>query len=202
MNLPTQRRTPDTLPGDLDRCDVAAYHECVKKVFESLDISWDVVEPRLVAVTSDGASVMESYCDFLNAKRKEGSEKIVWVRDAAHMLMRAIATAKKECGLWYKALDGTVATLAAFYRTSSKRMRGLHRNGGKRCFSRRTKVRWVEAMAKELDTVLENLDAVLAHLPEYIEEGIAPPTTQGVLGGFLNPEGYPRTTHQTPLLPP
>ena len=48
-------------------------------------------------------------------------------------------------------------------------MRGLWRKGGKFCFSRRTGVRWVEAMFHELDTVLENLPAVLVHLPEYID---------------------------------
>ena len=47
-------------------------------------------------------------------------------------------------------------------------MRGLWRKGGKFCFSRRTGVRWVEAMFHELDVVLENLPAVLLHVPEYI----------------------------------
>ena len=48
-------------------------------------------------------------------------------------------------------------------------MRRLLRKGGKFCFSCHTGVRWVEAMFHELDIVLENLHAVLLHLPEYIE---------------------------------
>ena len=47
-------------------------------------------------------------------------------------------------------------------------MRGLWGKGEKFCFSRRTGVRWVEAMFHELDIVLENLRAVLEQLPEYI----------------------------------
>ena len=47
-------------------------------------------------------------------------------------------------------------------------MRGLGRHGGKHCFQRRTGVRWVEAMGRELAIVLQNLDAALKHLPEYI----------------------------------
>ena len=70
---------------------------------------------------------------------------------------------------WYDALDNVVALLACFYRTSSKRMCGFFRKGGKFCFSRRTGVRWVEAMFHELGIVLENLPAVLLHLPKYIE---------------------------------
>ena len=54
-------------------------------------------------------------------------------------------------------------------KTSSKRMWGLWRKGGKCCFSRRTGVRWVEVMFHELDIVLENLPAVLEHLPECID---------------------------------
>ena len=83
--------------------------------------------------------------------------------------MWAISTAKGSIRFWYDALDDVVALLAYFYRTSSKRIHGLLRKGGKFCFSRRTGVRWVEAMFYELDIVLENLLAVLLHLPEYIE---------------------------------
>ena len=83
-------------------------------------------------------------------------------------LMRAISTAKGKVKVWYGALDDLVSFLACFYRTSSKRMRGLWRKGGKFCFSRCTGVRWVEAMFHESDMILENLRAVLLHLPEYI----------------------------------
>ena len=47
-------------------------------------------------------------------------------------------------------------------------MRRLWRKGGKFCFSRRPGVRWLEAMFHELDIVLQNLRAVLVHLPEFI----------------------------------
>ena len=49
-------------------------------------------------------------------------------------------------------------------------MRRLWRKGGKFCFSRRTSVRWAEAMFHELDMVVENLPAVLLHLPENITD--------------------------------
>ena len=74
--------------------------------------------------------------------------------------------------MWYDALDDLVSFLACFYRTSSKRMRGLWRKGGKFCFSRRTGVRRVEAVFHALDIVLENLLAALLHLPEYINHEV------------------------------
>ena len=43
---------------DPNKADAVAYLRCVKHIFEMLDISWDVLEPRLVAVVSDGASAM------------------------------------------------------------------------------------------------------------------------------------------------
>lgn len=48
-------------------------------------------------------------------------------------------------------------------------MRGLGRHGATHCFSKRTGVRWVQAMSRELDVVLLNLPAALALLPEYIK---------------------------------
>ena len=84
---------------------------------------------------------MGAYVDRLNVVR-EGAwrELIAWVKDAAHRLMQAIRTAKGSVRFWYDALDDVVAFLACFYRTSSKRMHGLLRKGGKFCFSRRTGV--------------------------------------------------------------
>ena len=118
---------------------------------------------------SDGAGAMGAYVGLLNNIREKGGKELIgWVKDAAHCLMRAINTAKGKVKLWYDALDDLVSFLACFCRTRSKRMRGLWRKGGKFCFSRRTGVRWVEAMFHELDIVLENLLAVVEHLPEYI----------------------------------
>ena len=113
---------------------------------------------------------MGACVDRLNVVR-EGAwrELIAWVKDAPHCLMRTISTAKGSVRFWYDALDDVVALLACFYTTSSKRMRRLLHKGGKFCFSHRTGVRWVEAMFHELDIVLENLPAILLHLPEYIE---------------------------------
>ena len=112
---------------------------------------------------------MDEYVGLLNGIREKGCKELIgWVKDAAHCLIRAISTAKGKVKVWYAALDDLVSFLACFYRTSSKRMRGLWRKGGKFCFSRRIGVRWVEAMFHELDIVLENLPAVLLHLPEYI----------------------------------
>ena len=79
-----------------------------------------------------------------------------------------MSTAKGKVNLWYDALDDLVSFLACFYRTISKRMRGLWRKGDKFYFSHRTGVRLVEAMFHELDIVLENFRAVLLHLPKYI----------------------------------
>ena len=101
-------------------------------------------------------------------REKGRKEHVAWVKDAAHCVMRAISSARGKVKVWYDALDDRVSFLACFHRTSSKRMRGLWCKGGKFCFFRRTGVRWVEAMFHELDIVLENLLAVLEHLPEYI----------------------------------
>ena len=75
-----QKERLGSLLDGLGNCHAAAYHERVKKVFEPLEIGWDVIE---------------SDVKFLNTTQKVGSEQIAWVRDAAHMLMRAIATPKK-----------------------------------------------------------------------------------------------------------
>ena len=120
---------------------------CVRKVFDQLGIEWKVIEERILAVVSDGAGTMGAYVGLLNDIRAKGRKELIgWVKDAAHCLMRAISTAKGKVKLWYDALDDPVSFLACLYRTSSKRIRGLWRKGGKFCFSRRTGVRWVEAM--------------------------------------------------------
>ena len=138
-------------------------------MFEQLGIEWKVIEERIIAVVSDGAGTMGAYVGLLNAIKEKGRKELIrWVKDAAHCLMRAINTAKGKVKVWYDALDDLVLFLACFYRTSSKRMRGSWRKGGKFCVSRRTGVRWVEAMFHELDIVLDNLRAALLHLPEYI----------------------------------
>ena len=101
---------------------------------------------------------MGSYVARLNAARPFNVDPIVWIRDAAHGLMRSVAHGKAAVRTWYKALDLAVSLMCIFYRTSSKQMRGLGRHGGKHCFQRRTGVRWVEAMGRELTIVLQNLD--------------------------------------------
>ena len=92
-------------------------------MFGNLDIPWGTVEPKIKALRSDGASVMGALFDLLNRKRRR--KPILWVRDATHLLIRSIANAKNGCKGWYKAIDQVVSLLAIFYRTSSKRMRGL-----------------------------------------------------------------------------
>ena len=61
-----------------------------------------------------------------------------------------------------------VSFLACFYRTSSKRMRGLWLKGGKFRFSRCRGVRWVEAMFHGSDIIPENVPAVVLYLSKYI----------------------------------
>ena len=159
----------ETTDDDLDAANAQLYDDTIRKVFEQLGIEWKVIEERIIAVVSDGAGTMGAHVGLLNAIREQGRKELIrWVKDAAHCLMRAIGTAKGKVKVWYDALDDLVSFLACFYRTSSKRMRGLWRKGGKFCFSRRTGVQWVEAMFHELDIVLENLPVVLLHLPEYI----------------------------------
>ena len=159
----------ETTDADPDAANAQLYDDTVRKVFDQLGIEWKVIEERIIAVVSDGAGTMGAYVGLAKAIREKGREELIaWVKDAAHCLMRAISTAKGKVKLWYDALGDLVSFLACFYRTSSKRMRGLWRKGGKFCFSRRTGVRWVEAMFHELDIVLENLPAILEHLPEYI----------------------------------
>ena len=163
----------ETANDDPDAATAQLYDDSVRKVFDQLGIEWKVIEERIIAVVSDGAGTMGAYVGLLNDIREKGGKELIgWVKDAAHCLMRAISTAKGKVKLWYDALDDVVSFLACFYRTSSKRMRGLWRKGGKFCFSRRTGVRWVEAMFQEPDIVLENLPAVAEHLPEYISHEV------------------------------
>ena len=176
---------------DPDAANAELYNETVRKVFEHLEIDWKLIEERLVAAVSDGAGTMGAYVDRLNVVR-EGArrELIAWVKDAAHCLMQAISTAKGSVRFWYDALDDVVAFLACFYRTSSKRMRGSLRKGGKFFFSRRTGVRRVEAMFHELDIVLENLPVILLHLAEYIEIEVDSgqrDKAEGLLEALLHP---------------
>ena len=100
-----------------------------------------MIEERIIAVVSDGAGTMGAYVGLLNAIREKGRRELIgWVKDAARCPMRAISTAKGKVKVWYDALDDLVFFLACFYRTRSKRMRGLWRKGGKFCFSCRTSV--------------------------------------------------------------
>ena len=106
----------------------------VRKVFDQLGIEWKVIEERIIAVVSDGAGTMGAYVGLLNNVREKGGRELIgWVKDAAPCLMRAISTAKGKVKLWYDALDDVVSFVACFYRTSSKRMRGLWRKGGSAC---------------------------------------------------------------------
>ena len=159
----------ETADDDPGAANAQLYDDTVRKVFDQLGIEWKVIEERIIAVVSDGAGTMGAYVGLLNDIREKGGKELIgWVKDAAHCLMRAISTAKVKVKLWYDAMDDLVSFLACFHKTSSKRMRGLWHKEGKFCFSRRTGVRWVEAMFHELDIVLENLPAVVEHLPEYI----------------------------------
>ena len=83
-----------------------------------------------------------------------------------------------------------VSFLACFYQTSSKQMCRLWRKGDKFCFSRRTGMRWVEAMFHELDIVLENSLAVLLHPPECINNEAdlgRREKVEGLLDALLHP---------------
>ena len=55
---------------DSDAANVQAYHKAIVLAFKALDIPFETIEQRLVAVVSDGASVMGSYVTFLNEHRK------------------------------------------------------------------------------------------------------------------------------------
>ena len=159
----------ETADDDPNAANAQPYDDTVRKVFDQLGIEWKVIEERIIAVVSDGAGTMGAYVGLLNDIREKGGKELIgWVKDAAHCPMRAISTAKGKVKLWYHALDDLVSFLACFHETSSKRMQGLWRKGGKFCFSRRTGARWVEAIFHELDIVLENLPAVLEHLSDYI----------------------------------
>ena len=153
---------------DLDAANAAAYDVAVEKIFRRLDIPRQWLLDRLVGVVSDGATVMGSYVARWNAAHPSSVDPIVWIRDAAHGLMRSVAHGKAAVRTWYKALDLAVSLMCIFYRTSSKRMRGLGRHAAEHCLWRRMGVRRVEAMGRELTIVLQNLDAALKHLPEYI----------------------------------
>ena len=158
----------DLWDPDPDAANVAANDIAIQKIFCRLDIPWQLILHRLVGVVSDGASVMGSYVAMLNAARPTSVDPIVCIRDAAHGLMRSVAHGKAALRTWYRALDFAVCVMCTFYRTSSKRMCGLGRHGGKHCFQRQTGVPWVEAMGRELTIVLQNSDASLKHLPKYI----------------------------------
>ena len=193
VGLADMVRTQETesTGDDLDAANAQLYDETAWKVFEQLCIEWKVIEERIIAVVSDGAGTMGAYVGLLNAVREKGRKELIrWVKDAAHCLMRAIGTAKGKVKVWYDALDDWVSFLARFYRTSSKRIGGLWCKGGKFCFSRRIGVRWVEAMFHELDIALENLPAVLLHLPEYINNEAdlgRREKAQGLLDALLHP---------------
>ena len=88
------------------------------------------------------------------------------MKDAAHCLMRAISTANGKVKVWYDALEDLESFWLASIGPAPNEW--LRRKGGKSCFSRRTAVGWVEVMFNEFDIVLENLPAILLHIPEYI----------------------------------
>ena len=124
----------ETTDDHLDAANAELYDDTVRKVFDHLGIESKVIEERIIAVVSDGAGTMGAYVGLLNDIREKGRKELIgWVKDAAHCLMRAIGTATGKVKLWYDALDDMVSFLACFYRTSTKRMRGLWRKGGK-CF--------------------------------------------------------------------
>ena len=177
---------------DPDVANAELYNETVWKVFEKLGIKWTVFEEHLVAVVSDGAGTRGAYVDWLNVVREKARmEVIAWVKGAAQCVMRAIGTAKGSVKVWYDALDDLVSFLACFYRTSSKRIRGLWRKDGKFCFSRCTGVRWVEAMFHELDIVPENLPTVLVYLFKCINNevdlGRSREKAEGLLDALVHP---------------
>ena len=86
---------------------------------------------------------MGAYVGFLNTIREKGHKELIhWVKDAAHCLMRAMSNAKGKVKVWCDDVDDMVSFLSCFQRTSSKRMCGLWRKGGKFCFSRRVCDGW------------------------------------------------------------
>ena len=145
----------DVQNWDPHAANAAAYDVAVQKIFCRLDIPWQWILDTLVGVVSDGATVMGSYVARFNAARPSNADPIVWIRDAAHGLMRSVAHGKAAVRTWYKALDLAVSLMCIFYRISSKRMRVLGQHGGKHCFQRRTGVPLVEAMGRELTIVLQ-----------------------------------------------
>ena len=80
---------------DADKANAEAYFTALKEAFGNLDIPWDTVEPKIKALISDGTLVMGALVELLNRKRRRNP--ILWIWDAAHLLMRSIATAKNGC---------------------------------------------------------------------------------------------------------
>ena len=78
---------------DADKGSVEAYFTALKEEFGNLNIPWDTMVPKIKALIFD--VLMGAPVDLLNRKHKRNP--ILWVRDAAHLLMYSIATAKNGC---------------------------------------------------------------------------------------------------------
>ena len=65
---------------DADKANAEAHFTALKEVFGNLDIPWDIVDPKIKALSFDGASLMGALVDVLNRKRR--CNPIIWVRDA------------------------------------------------------------------------------------------------------------------------
>ena len=53
---------------DADKANAEAYFTALKDAFGNVDIPWDIVEPKIKAPISDGASIMSALLDLLNRK--------------------------------------------------------------------------------------------------------------------------------------
>ena len=123
--------------GDTDTANVELSLKTVEVLCNFLSIEWSTLEPRIVTIVSDGVVVTGAFVELLNVRpHKTSRTHVVWVKDVAHGMMRAISTSKVLVRVLFDGFDAVVSLMCFLCQTSLQRMHSLWRHGVKHCFSK------------------------------------------------------------------
>ena len=158
----------------VEKGNAAGIHEALQSSVSSpehLQIPWNEFASKLVALGSDGASVMTGHRSGLAALLKQSQPAIVIIHCFAHKLELSFKDAVKKTKLHEKAVGTLLMGLYYFYKKSALNRSMLKRSFqalGQRVYvpTRVGGTRWVGHLLTALENFRRGYSAILQHLQQ------------------------------------
>ena len=155
-----------------------------KAVSQYLNIEWEELCPKLIALGCDGASVTTGHRNGLFGLLKQEQPSVVLIHCLAHRLELAFCDASKSSGLHEKAVSTLLMGLYYFYRNSTLNRSMLKRAGASLGIknvlvpNRVCTTRWVGHLHRSIEIVLKSYPIIVTHLQQITQTDIKINTIQ------------------------